>query len=195
MGSGLALAVLAVSGASAAAITWPTSSARAQIPMHERMQQLCAELQPDDAVLVTIDGILAFMMSVPVGVWCDVPSAGGKADLEVVDVARLAVEWQATGRRLVVLSSSETPLFNTLRGSGLVTRAIDLEPLYPETIEPTLTSRPDEVVVDERVGKGPDGELTFHLYVIDADRARNLLRAEDQTVASASRSEAVAAGA
>jgi hypothetical protein len=96
--------------------------------------------------------------------------------LEVREVARLAVEWEAEGKRLVVLSSSETPLFNTLRPAGIVTQTIELDPMYPETIEPTLTSRPNEVVVDGRLGKGPDGEVTFYLYVIDTDRARRLLR-------------------
>jgi hypothetical protein len=125
------------------------------------------------------------MMSVPVGVWCDVPSAGGRADLEVVDVARLAVRWQAEGRRLVVLSSSETPVFGTLRSAGIVTRAI----------EPTITSRPGDVVVDGRLGKGDDGDVTFHLYVVDVDRARRLLRAEAQRAASATEgSEGLGAG-
>jgi glycosyltransferase involved in cell wall biosynthesis len=178
LGSGLALATVAASMVTVAAITWPTREARAQIPMRERMHEICDVLEPADAVLVPIDGILALMMSVPVGVWCDVPSAGGTVTLEAVDVARLAVEWDAEGRRLVVLSSSETPVFNTLRGAGIVTRAIDLEPIYPTAIEPTITSRPTEVVVDGRLGKGPDGEITFHLYVIDPERAGRLLRAE-----------------
>lgn len=163
-----------------AVITWPTRDARAQIPMRERMDEICDLLEPDDAVLVSIDGILALMMSVPVGVWCDVPSAGGTSLLEPVDVARLAVAWEAEGRRLVVLSSSSTPVFNTLRPSGIVTRGIALEPIFPRAIEPTLTSRPDEVVVDGRLGKGPDGEITFHLYLIDTDRARRLLRTEGE---------------
>ena len=29
-----------------------------------------------------------------------------------------------------------------------------------------------------RLGKGPDGEITFYLYVLDTDRARRLLRAQ-----------------
>jgi hypothetical protein len=171
-----AVAIAAASIASAAAISWPVREARAQVPMRQRMHEICDVLEPDDAVLVTIDGILAFMMSVPLGVWCDVPTAGGTAKLEVRDVARMAIEWEAQGRRLVVLSSAETPLFNTLRPALIVTRTIELDPMYPETIEPTLTSRPDEVVVDGRVGKGPDGEVTFYLYVIDTERARRLLR-------------------
>jgi hypothetical protein len=109
-------------------------------------------------------------------VWCDVPTAGGTSKLEVRDVARMAIEWEAQGRRLVVLSSAETPLFNTLRPALIVTRTIELDPMFPETIEPTLASRPDEVVFDGRVGKGPDGEITFYLYVIDTERARRLLR-------------------
>jgi hypothetical protein len=176
LGPGLAVAVAAASIVSAAAITWPVREARAQIPMRQRMHEICDVLEPDDAVLVTIDGILAFMMSVPLGVWCDVPTAGGTPTLEPVDIARLAVDWEAEGRRLVVLSSSETPLFNTLRPALIVTRTIELEPMFPETIEPTLFSRPDEIVVDGRLGKGPDGEVTFYLYVIDTDRARRLLR-------------------
>ena len=172
-----ALAVACASVASAAVITWPTRDARAQVPMRDRMHEICDILQPDDAVLVPIDGILSLMMSVPVGVWCGVPSAGATADLEPVDVARLAIDWEAEGRRLVVLSSSATPVFNALRPAGFVTRAIDLAPIFPRAIEPTLTSRPDEVVIDGRLGKGPDGEITFHLYVIDTDRARHYLRA------------------
>jgi hypothetical protein len=77
-----------------------------------------------------------------------------------------------------VLSSSATPVFNTLRQAGIVTQTVDLHPAYPLAVEPTLTSRPDEVVVDERLGKGPDGEITFYLYVLDTDRARRLLRAQ-----------------
>lgn len=176
-----ALAALIVAGstvASVAAITWPTREVRAQVPMRDRMASVCEILEPDDAVLVTIDGILSLMMSVPVGVWCDVPSAGATADLEPVDVARMAVEWAEQGRRLVVLSSSETPVFNTLRPSGIVTQGIATLPAHPVTIEPTLTSRPDEVVVDERLGKGPDGEITLYLYVIDLDRSRRLLRSD-----------------
>jgi hypothetical protein len=176
LGPALAVIVAATSIATAAAITWPVRDARAQIPLRQRMHEICDVLEPDDAVLVTIDGILAFMMSVPLGVWCDVPTAGGMSRLEVREVARLAVEWEAEGKRLVVLSSSETPLFNTLRPAGIVTQTIELDPMYPETIEPTLTSRPNEVVVDGRLGKGPDGEVTFYLYVIDTDRARRLLR-------------------
>lgn len=178
-GAALASVGLAVASViTVAVITWPTRDVRAQVPMRERMDEICDLLEPDDAVLVSIDGILALMMSVPVGVWCDVPSAGGTPLLEPVDVARLAVAWEEEGRRLVVLSSSSTPVFNTLRPSGIVTRGIALEPIFPKAIEPTLTSRPDEVVVDGRLGKGPDGEVTFHLYVIDTDRARRLLRSE-----------------
>jgi hypothetical protein len=191
----IATALVTAGVASAAAITWPTRDATAQEGMHRRMLEICDQLQPDDAVLVPIDGILALMMSVPVGVWCDVPSAGGRADLEVVDVARLAVRWQAEGRRLVVLSSSETPVFGTLRSAGIVTRAIDFEPLYPRAVEPTITSRPGDVVVDGRLGKGDDGDVTFHLYVVDVDRARRLLRAEAQRAASATEgSEGLGAG-
>jgi len=50
--------------------------------------------------------------------------------------------------------------------------------VFPTAIEPTLRSRPDEVVVDGRLGKGPDGEITFYVYVIDTDRARRLVRSE-----------------
>jgi hypothetical protein len=174
MTASVGLAVASVT--TVAVITWPTRDARAQFPMHERMQEICDVVEPDDAVLVSIDGILALMMSVPLGVWCDVPSAGGTRFLEPLDVARLAVAWEEEGRRLVVLSSSETPVFNTLRPAGIVTRGIALEPLFPTAIEPTLRSRPDEVVVDGRLGKGPDGEVTFYVYVIDTDRARRLLR-------------------
>lgn len=178
-GAGLtSVALAAASVVTVAVITWPTREARAQVPMRDRMHEICDVLQPDDAVLVTIDGILALMMSVPVGVWCDVPSAGGTRFLEPIDVARLAVAWEEEGRRLVVLSSSETPVFNTLRPAGIVTRSIELDPMFPTAIEPTLRSRPDDVVVDGRLGKGPDGEITFHVYVIDTDRARRLLRAE-----------------
>jgi hypothetical protein len=173
-----ALSLACASVVTVAVITWPTRDVRAQVPMRDRMREICDVLQPDDAVLVSMDGILALMMSVPVGVWCDVPSAGGTAALQPADVARLAVEWEAAGRRLVVLSSSDTPVFNTLRPSGIVTRAIDLLPIFPEAIEPTLTSRPDAVVPDGRLGKGPHGEITFHLYVIDPDRAHRLLRAQ-----------------
>ncbi|MGH9273956.1 MAG: glycosyltransferase family 39 protein [Acidimicrobiales bacterium] len=176
----IALAVAGASIVTVAAVTWPTRDARAQVPMRDRMHEICDILQPDDAVLVTIDGILALMMSVPVGVWCDVPSGGGTAKLEPIDVARMAIAWEADGRRLVVLSSSETPVFNTLRPAGIVTRAIELEPMFPEAVEPTLTSRPDEVVADGRFGKGPDGEITFYLYVIDTDRARRLIRVQDE---------------
>jgi hypothetical protein len=90
----------------------------------------------------------------------------------------MAVEWEEQGRRLVVLSSAETPVFNTLRPAGIVTRAIELNPMFPTAIEPTLRSRPNEVVVDERLGKGPDGEVTFYLFLIDTDRARTLLRTD-----------------
>ncbi len=173
---GLAVAVAVGSVASAAVITWPTRTARAQVPMRQRMHEICDLLEPDDAVLVPIDGILAVMMSVPVGVWCDVPSAGGTARLDVGDVARLAVDWQAEGRRLVVLSSSGTPVFATLHDSGLVAETIDLAPMYPRAIEPTITSRPDEVVADGRLGKDPDGGVTFRLFILDLRAARRLAR-------------------
>src|SRR3546814_5511205 len=87
------------------------------------------------------------MRSVHVGVWCDVPSAGGLATLGPADVAELAIAWAKEGRDLFVLSSSETPLMNELIPSGIVGDTTSLEPLYPTAIEPTITSRPDEIVV------------------------------------------------
>src|SRR3546814_5466655 len=45
---------------------------------------------------------------------------------------------------------------NELIPSGIVGDTTSLEPLYPTAIEPTITSRPDEIVVDGRLGKGPD---------------------------------------
>jgi hypothetical protein len=161
--------------ASTVVITWPTRSVRAQEDMRARMAELCAAVGDDAAILVPIDGILALMLSVPVGVWCDVPSAGGTVDLESEDVARLAVAWAAEGRRLVLVSSSATPMMNTLVGTGLVGRTLELDPLYPKAIEPTITARPRQVVVDGRVGKGPDGELTFYLYEIDVRAAGRVL--------------------
>jgi len=168
----------AVVGATAA-ITWPVREVRAQVPMRQRIQEVCAQVEPDDALLVPIDGILALMMSVPAGVWCDVPSAGGTTELGPDDVARLAVDWEAEGRRLVVLSSSATPLMNTLLPTGIVAERILTEPVFPVAVEPTITSRPRRVVVDGRLGKGPQGEVTFQLYPIDVDAARRYLETGD----------------
>jgi hypothetical protein len=173
----LALAVAGTALVTTATITWPTRSARAQIPMRERMHEICATMGDDAAVLVPIDGILALMMSVPVGVWCDIPSAGGMPNITPEDVARLAIEWNDAGRQLVVLSSSATPLMNTLLPTGLVDDTVALARVYPEVVEPTLSSRPDEVVADGRLGKGPDGEVTFYIYNVDVDAARMFLEA------------------
>jgi len=87
----------------------------------------------------------------------------------------LAVAWEDAGRRLVVLSSSATPLFNTLRPSGLVGEPVVLAPLFPKAVEPTITRRPGRVVVDGRLGKGPRGEVTFYVYEVDVDVARWML--------------------
>jgi glycosyltransferase involved in cell wall biosynthesis len=173
------LALLAVGGtvASAAGITYAVRGARAQEGMEERIEEICDAIDDDAAVLVPIDGILSLMMSVPVGVWCDVPSAGGTPELAPLDVARLAVEWEEAGRQLVVLSSSATPLFNELRPTGLVGEPTVLAPVYPEAIEPTITDRPRRVAVDGRVGKGPDGEIAFYVYEVDPAVARQLLAA------------------
>src|SRR3546814_7902278 len=108
--------------------------------MRDRMEAICEAAGDDAAILVPIDGILSLMMSVPVGVWCDVPSAGGLTTLEPADVAELAIAWAKEGRDLFVLSSSETPLMNELIPSGIVGDTTSLEPLYPTAIEPTIRS-------------------------------------------------------
>jgi glycosyltransferase involved in cell wall biosynthesis len=175
LGSSLALAVVLGTAWSAGAITWPVREARAQEGMQERIGEICDAVGDDAAILVPIDGILALMMSVPVGVWCQVPSAGGTPGLEAIDVARLAVAWEDAGRRLMVLSSSATPLFNNLRPTGLVDEPIVLAPVFPKAIEPTISRRPRRVVVDGRLGKGPRGEVTFYVYEVDVDVARSML--------------------
>jgi hypothetical protein len=175
VGAALALAVVLGTVVSTAAITWPVREARAQEGMEARIGEVCDAVGSDAAILVPIDGILSLMMSVPVGVWCEVPSAGGLPTLEAIEVARLAVAWEDAGRRLVVLSSSATPLFNTLRPSGLVGEPVVLAPLFPKAVEPTITRRPGRVVVDGRLGKGPRGEVTFYVYEVDVDVARWML--------------------
>ena len=168
---------LGASGATAA-ITWPVQDVRAQVPMRERIHEICELAGDDAAILVPIDGILALMFSVPAGVWCGVPAAGGAPGLGAGDVARLAVAWEQEGRRLVVVSSSETPVMNTLLPTGIVAEVISTNPVYPVAVEPTIGEQPDRIVPDGRFGKGPDGEITFHLYPIDAEKAAAYL--EDQ---------------
>jgi len=90
-------------------------------------------------------------------------------------VARLAVEWEAAGRHLVVVSSSSTPLFNKLRPAGLIGGSVKTAPVFPKAVEPTITRRPTEVVVDGRLGKGPRGEVAFYVYDVDVDVARSML--------------------
>ena len=114
-----------------AAITWPVQDVRAQVPMRERIHQVCDHAGDDAAILVPIDGILSLMFSVPVGVWCGVPSAGGAPGLGPGDVARLAVAWREEGRRLVVVSSSATPVMNTLLPTGIVAGDDQHEPRVP----------------------------------------------------------------
>lgn len=174
-GAVLALAVVLGTAVSTAAITWPVREVRAQEGMEARIGEICDAVGDDAAILVPIDGILSLMMSVPVGVWCEVPSAGGLPRLEAIEVARLAVAWEDSGRRLVVLSSSATPLFNTLRPSGLVGEPVLLAPVFPKAVEPTITRRPGRVVADGRLGKGPRGEITFFVYEVDVDVARRML--------------------
>jgi len=174
---GLAATVVVVGSlANAAAATWPAREARAQLGMRERMRELCAQLRPDDAVLVPIDGLLALMMPVAVGVWCDVPSAGGTARLRSDDVARLALAWHEEGRRLVVVSSSDAPLFGKLRASGFVPRWVDLAPVYPRAMEPTITGPTERLIADDRLVKRDGGAFTLHLYEVDVDLARRYLR-------------------
>jgi glycosyltransferase involved in cell wall biosynthesis len=189
--SSLALVVVAGTAASAAGISWAVRGARAQEGMQERIGEICDAVGEDAAILVPIDGILALMMSVPIGEWCGVPSAGGTPGLEPLGVARLAVEWEAEGRELLVLSSSATPLFNTLRPTGLVGVPLELAPVFPEAVEPTVTDRPRRVVVDGRLGKGPRGEISFFVYEVDLDVARQMISAaeaggDDQTASAAS---------
>lgn len=176
-GAAVAVAIGVVGGTAGAtaAITWPVREVRAQVPMRERINDVCRVIEDDDAILVPIDGILSLMLSVPIGVWCGVPSAGGNAAIEPEHVAELAVAWSEQGRRLVVVSSSATPLMNELLPTGISDAAIVTPPVFPMAIEPTITSRPDEIVVDGRLGKGPDGEVTFYVYRIDVDRARRYL--------------------
>jgi glycosyltransferase involved in cell wall biosynthesis len=176
VGAGAAALVVAAGAvASTVAITWPVRDVRAQVPMRERIHQVCDHVGDDAAVLVPIDGILAPMFSVPVGVWCDVPSAGGRPGLGPRDVAHLAAAWDDEGRRLVVVSSSETPVMNRLLPTGIVAEAIITDPVYPRAVEPTILHRPERVTADNRLGKGPDGEIRFYVYPIDADAAREYL--------------------
>ncbi|HSP04298.1 MAG TPA: glycosyltransferase family 4 protein [Acidimicrobiales bacterium] len=176
LGAGaLAVVVAAGSVAGTAAATWPVRDVRAQVPMRDRVNQICELAGDDSAILVPIDGILALMFSVPVGVWCDVPSAGGRPGLGPVDVARLAVAWEQEGRRLVVVSSSETPVMNRLLPAGFVVESIETDTVYPRAVEPTIRRKPERVVADTRLGKGPDGEVTFYVYPTDADAARRYL--------------------
>lgn len=165
---------------SSVVITWPVRSARAQTGMREKMHQICAELEDTDVVLVTMEGLLSLMMSVPVGVWCDVPSAGGGVHMGAQDVAALAIEWETQGRRLVVLSSSVTPSGGMLEAAGLIRSSTSLDPFFPTEVEPAVTSRPDEIVVDGRLGRDPGGAARFYLYRIDVERARRYLEGVDE---------------
>ncbi len=171
-----ALSVALGATGATAAITWPVQDVRAQVPMRERIHQVCELAGDDAAILVPIDGILALMFSVPAGVWCGVPAAGGAPGLGPGDVARLAVAWEQEGRRLVVVSSSETPVMNTLLPTGIVAESMRTGPVYPVAVEPTIRERPERVVPDERLGKGPDGEIVFHVYPIDAEKAAAYLQ-------------------
>ncbi len=101
-GPAAALAVALATLGATIAITWPVRSARAQVPMRERMADVCERLDDDDAVLVPIDGILSLMMSVPVGVWCEVPSAGGT---ERAGCPRRGAPGRAVGGARVATSS------------------------------------------------------------------------------------------
>lgn len=176
-GAAVAVAIGVVGGTAGAtaAITWPVREVRAQVPMRERINDVCSVIDEDDAILVPIDGILSLMLSVPIGVWCGVPSVGGLPAIEPAHVAEMAVAWAEEGRDLVVVSSSATPLMNELLPTGISDAAIVTPPVFPKAIEPTITRRPDEIVVDGRLGKGPAGEVTFYVYRIDVERARRFL--------------------
>src|SRR3546814_13434399 len=104
--------------------------------MRDRMEAICEAAGDDAAILVPIDGILSLMMSVPVGVWCDVPSAGGLTTLEPADVAELAIAWAKEGRDLFVLSSSAPPMMHELIPSGIVGDTPSLDPLHPPPHHP-----------------------------------------------------------
>lgn len=170
------IAVAAGTVGATAAITWPVQDVRAQVPMRERIHQVCDHAGEDAAILVPIDGILSLMFSVPVGVWCGVPSAGGAPGLEPGDVARLAVAWEKEGRQLVVVSSSSTPVMNTLLPTGMVRETIRTVPVRPEAVEPTIRVGPGRIAPDRRFAKAPDGTITFHVYPIDVDAADRYLR-------------------
>jgi hypothetical protein len=76
-------------------------------------ERLCAELEPDDAVLLVGGGTLATGMPQTLRAFCGVPVAVVDTATTLADVTAVADAAQAAGKRLVLLSAIEAPAWST----------------------------------------------------------------------------------
>jgi hypothetical protein len=82
---------------------------REYVPMLASTERLCAELEPDDAVLLVGGGALATGMPQTLRAFCGVPVAVVDTATTLADVTTVADAARAAGRRLVLLSAIEAP--------------------------------------------------------------------------------------
>jgi len=82
---------------------------REYVPMLSVTEQLCEQLQPDDAVLLIGGGQLATGMPQTLQAFCGVPVAVVDGTTTLADVTAVAGAARAAGRRLVLLSPTQAP--------------------------------------------------------------------------------------
>lgn len=162
----LAGAVLTVAmGLATTNATRPLADVEVGVPLQQRFDAICAVAhQRPSAILVTFDRGLGVTVPQSLQAWCDVPVGGATSATTADDVARLAQEWAAEGRRLLVLATS--PLGIDGEGAALQGAALPLTTLMAPEV--TVDRRPEAMAGDVRLTQVATGELPLYVLEVPA---------------------------
>jgi hypothetical protein len=114
---------------------------REYIPMLAATEQVCAALEPDDAVLLVGGQRLSTGLPQTIHAFCGVPVAVISETTTLADVDTAARAAQAAGKRLVLLSPVPDPFLPDGPLPATFTPVVDLE---VSVVALSLTGRPDD---------------------------------------------------
>lgn len=156
------LAVLASAVVGLWSALGPLRDVRVGVLMARRFDEICAVADREEAaILVAPDRLLGFTLPQSLQAWCDVPVAGATDATTPGDVLRLAREWEAEGRQLVLLAASPDGVAD---GLGEVIRLPGTVMRSPEV---TIDRPPRELRGDHRLSHAADGHLPMFLVIVD----------------------------
>lgn len=141
----LALLATAVIVVVPLARTAPVRAERTQAGMRTEIARACHAIGPKAAVLVLPGLSEEAYLPATLRSFCGVPTAGASPALAAADVARLAGEWRADGRRLVVVGADGA---RVRRLAGAAQPPADLTYVPRGGLELTLRRRPSHLVDD-----------------------------------------------